>query len=357
MSNASGNATAVTFANNTLQRAVPTWTTIGILNTANVFASLFGNTFLLVLLLSSRELRTPFNIHIIDLAAANLLASTASFLYSWSTLFGTVWTYGEFACTYYQYIYWVECSVAYYQHLLIALIRLWSVTHPHSYRVRHTKRLALGLIIGIWAGTHAFMLPFVIRDGLYFRRTLRENNYRCRANEHAQWTYNVVAQVVMYLLPIALQIMVFPALFVKQKRKLRNRSVLPSSQGNRISNIPLNAPVSLPGTSGALPLDSSNRLSPSGAGKVARIKRPTSGIVFLAIWSLCALVSWLPINLGVFMTTLNPAVPVPVRAWQVFGALVVIRTTIDPIIFLLSVRNLREAVHRLGNRIAGHFRP
>ncbi|OQV17303.1 hypothetical protein BV898_08553 [Hypsibius exemplaris] len=357
------NGTNVTFANATThQQYALNWSPIALFNIGNACASFLGNCFLLGLLLSDRELRTPFNIHIIGLACANIINSTGSFLFSWATLFvEAAWTFGEAACSYYLYVYWIEASVVIYQHLLIAVTRLWAVLRPISYRERYTKRLARGLILGIWVWVHAIMLPFLIRDGLYFRRTIRENLQRCRANEAAQWTYNVVGQVIVYLLPIFLQIIIFPAVYLARLAKARRRTVAPSNQEHQRS---YRQASSQRGTSGTtLPPESQPNNRPDSASDARRVpatRRPAPGLTFLAIWSLCALVSWVPVNVVIFLLTVHPSLPLPGggRAlFVVFATLVAVQTTIDPIIFLLSVRNLREAARRLATRVFCRPRP
>ncbi|OQV13752.1 hypothetical protein BV898_11973 [Hypsibius exemplaris] len=79
-----------------------------------------------------------------------MIDNSANILYALRTLTGAIETFGETTCTYYLHVFWVECCVIYGQHAVIALSRMWAITHPISYRNRHTRPLALTLIIGVW---------------------------------------------------------------------------------------------------------------------------------------------------------------------------------------------------------------
>ncbi|OWA52629.1 hypothetical protein BV898_17077 [Hypsibius exemplaris] len=294
MYNTSNNDPTVTFSNDTSQNYILHWSAIGIFQTSTVGASLLGNGVLLLLLLSNHQLRTPFNSYVIGLACANFIYNTAGILKAWHTLTG-IWTVGEVICTYYLYVVWVECNVVYYQHVLIAVTRMWAIIGPISYRDRHTKRLARGLIIGVWVFPHVFMLPFLIRDELFFRRTIQENGQQCQANVEKQVNYSVAGQVILSLLPTLAHVMVVPIVYFTNKIRVMNRAaVAPSSQHTQRSNLPPNQLPSSKRSSDILQRCLNTRPAPSGAS--------TSGLIFLGILSLCALASWLPLNMCNYLT-------------------------------------------------------
>ncbi|XP_055351793.1 type-1 angiotensin II receptor-like [Paramacrobiotus metropolitanus] len=62
-------------------------------------------------------------------------------------------------CAFYTYVNWALMAVLVYSHLAITLNRLWAVLHPHSYRQRHTLRLAVGICCLIWIVVHLCVVP------------------------------------------------------------------------------------------------------------------------------------------------------------------------------------------------------
>ncbi|OWA54670.1 hypothetical protein BV898_19069 [Hypsibius exemplaris] len=306
----------VTFPNDTSSSFDFHWTPTAIFETTHFCIGLVGNVFLLVLILTDQQLRTPFNTYIIGLALANLIILTATPWSIWSALTSTdgAWPAGEAACSYLMYLYCVECSVIYYQHVLIAVSRMWAIIHPISYRNRHSKRLAQGLVIGVWVFVHAFMLPFWVRDTLYYRRSLAENRHQCLTNDKEQFTYSVIGTVTMTILPVLVQIMVFPVVyFVKKARTINRAVVAPGDEAPQLAQLP-QSPLGtvLPttkATSLTLNCEGIYRTVVEGGSRSARTNQ--SGLVLLGIMSLCALISWAPTNGCYFLVTLMPDLTVP----------------------------------------------
>ncbi|OQV13753.1 hypothetical protein BV898_11974 [Hypsibius exemplaris] len=352
MSNASGNDTKVTFPNATALNYTLSWSVLGVFQTTNICASFIGNVFIFCLLVSNRQLRTPFNLFILSLACANIVIIFMEIMDALHTLADGNWTVGEAACTCYIYVSFGESGVVFHQHALIAVNRMWAVVHPMSYRSWHTKRLARGLITGVWAFALVFWLPYVIMDLLFFRLTIQENGQQCQTNGNAQFTYSVIGQVIFYLLPVFVQMMVFPVVYCTQLSRTLPRKVTPTHPQRQ-------RPIHLPEEAANIPSNSitaGSRNNPNNLPGVANIRKSdSSGLGLLAILSLCAIVSWLPSTVTYFLMSLNPDIPIPDHAFDVFEALLVIQTTADPIIFLLSLNNLREEVRRLGTRVFSRF--
>ncbi|OWA54672.1 hypothetical protein BV898_19071 [Hypsibius exemplaris] len=363
MSEASVNDTVtlpnVPFHNESFLNATFHWSATAIFDTVNFCTGLLGNGFLLVLLLTNRQIRTPFNIYILGLILANLLNITGMPLHILDALTGgTLTATNESICSYYMYLDWVESSVIYCQHVLIAVTRMWAVIRPISYRNRHSQQLARSLCVGVWVCVHACMLPFWALDALYYRRTITDNGFVCIMNGRAQFTYSVVAQVIFYLLPIFVQVMVFPVVyFTKNARTMTRAAVVPNetvAQGADLLQKQLGiVPSKHEGTSQTPSREVIPHPIPKGAPRVARSN--SSGLAFLGILSLCALMNWAPIILCYFVFTVNPDFTMPKRVWEVFTTLSSVQTSIDPIIFLLSLGNLRDVAVGLARQVIGFF--
>ncbi|OWA53949.1 hypothetical protein BV898_18373 [Hypsibius exemplaris] len=339
------------------------WSPMAVFNTSNLCIGLLGNSLLLILLVTDNRLRTPFNLYVIGLACANLLSLTYIPFTILSNLTGEVWIAGEAACSYFLYLNWVECSTIYYHHLLVAVNRVWAIIHPVSYRTRHTKRLAQCLIVVVWAFTHAIMLPFWALDTLFHRRTIAQNGFACLANDREQYAYSVVAQVILYLLPIFVQILVFPVVyFARKARTMQRAMVAPVDAEPQRASLPcsqsigtVQSTVAVTEASRSLNREQSTR--PIAPGAVRARRKNRSGLVLLALMSLCALVSWAPITYWSFVGTLSQDLVLPEHAWDIFMALAAIQASADPIIFLFSLGKLRDAVWRLAHRFIDRFRP
>ncbi|OQV12422.1 hypothetical protein BV898_13298 [Hypsibius exemplaris] len=351
----------MTSANDTTPNVVFIWRPVTAVNLSLYCSGFLLNSFLLFLLIyDSRLNHRPFHNYLITLAIGNLFNLTAGPLSLLLALADGVWIAGDAACSYILYLFWVESSAIYYNHAVIAVSRMWAIIHPVSYRNLLTNRFTICLCVCAWAFPHAVFLPFWALDTLKYRPSVKQNGYHCYVNDQAQYTYALVGPLLLYELPILVQILVFPVVFFTNKARQMKCTVAPAPISGE-------GPSPQPGTvqstatnrvSRSLkPTTSAHRPSAIQTQAVRQAKSSRAGLVLLGIMSLCALISWQPYAICIILTTVRPDLPIPNTVWVVMNVIWTIQPTADPIIFLLALKSLREAVERLTMRCMGICRP
>ncbi|OQV22609.1 hypothetical protein BV898_03434 [Hypsibius exemplaris] len=295
------------------------------LYTVTFVVSMLGNSFMFLLITTDRQLRTPFNTYVVCLAVSNIINNIAKPFEIVNAWKGVAWAWSETACSLYMYIGWVQLSTLYNLHQVIACVRMWAVIHPQSYRTRNKQTLAVGLCVGVWVYAHLARLPFWILDTAYYRASIIQNGGSCSANTAKQQLYVAISQGILFFIPLIVLIMVTPVVFcarIAQSKKIAAR-------------LPVVPVVSGP-TSGRGP------------------KQPQRGLFLLGLLSLLAILCWLPNSCFFLMLMIDPGFAttvVPPSVSKVIVAMNIVPSSIDPIIFILSVENLRQAVCRLPTRL------
>ncbi|OQV16610.1 hypothetical protein BV898_09280 [Hypsibius exemplaris] len=123
------------------------WSALPVCELLALITGLTGNgALLIVFLLNLQTLWTPFNVYVVNLLVANCaVLSTQLPLDVYTNLHDGQWTLGEHACSYYIVVSAYFEPVVFNSHQLIAINRIWAVTHPISYRRIHSVRTALCL--------------------------------------------------------------------------------------------------------------------------------------------------------------------------------------------------------------------
>ena len=154
-SNALSNATKTVDNYNALN-TVTSWFTV-----FTILATLFTNGLIVVVYCMHNQLRTPFNVYIVNIALTeNLLALTAmpgTFILSWYDY----WPFSSILCTLFIYCKQILGVSVRYGHVLVALNRLWAVTFPVHYRMYQSTRFAVGAVVATWVYVHALNLPLI----------------------------------------------------------------------------------------------------------------------------------------------------------------------------------------------------
>ncbi|OQV19461.1 hypothetical protein BV898_06452 [Hypsibius exemplaris] len=211
----------------------------------------------------------------------------------------------------------LPCCVIYYQHGLIAVSRMWAIIHPtslpslaHQTTSLRTLRMCLDVsppLYGPVLGPGHGVLPSdpcgesVPVSVEYLSTVCLRGNRAADPLPAAYYCSNYGLFVVYF------------------KKQFRN--------SNRESTI-----------------------RPIATEAVRAARRNRSGLILLAIMSLCALASWAPINGAGFVITFILDYSPSDYMYEVFEAMVNIQMSADPVIFLLALGNLRNSVRRLPSR-------
>ncbi|OWA50584.1 hypothetical protein BV898_15095 [Hypsibius exemplaris] len=169
-----------------------TWTALPVCLLLACLTGIVGNVVLLaVFILHRRTLWTPFNVYVVNLLIANCLLHC-------------------------------HAPVIFNSHQLIALNRIWAVSHPISYRQIHSKRTAICLCVSVWAYVFIGMSPGVIQDRM-------NPNYRnsvdgpagCSLNAQAQSQWALAVQIIFFIWPQFFMAVAMVVIFAAKRTKPR----------------------------------------------------------------------------------------------------------------------------------------
>ncbi|OQV25519.1 hypothetical protein BV898_00459 [Hypsibius exemplaris] len=310
--------------------------------------TIFNGT-LLVVFAKDRSLRTPFSVYLVNLLLANFTCSVILYPMDFiSNLHSAQWLIGNQACTAYLYTTCVIEAGIFHCHLLIALNRMWAVVHPISYRSIHSTQTAVLLCLGTWVYIHLAALPEVVLDALYYRLPVETAGCIINVAENPLRSYDRVAQLLFYHLPHLLMLLSVPIICCARRRSgLRKQNtvmpnysihphtrVLTDRRGTQSSNTVL---------------EGADRLQGIGGKSVAGIKartRKLRGFLLLLLLTSSVTICWLPIDV---YYTMNSQIEdfKDELFFQVAETLFSLQTTVDPLIFMFSMKNLRVALRRL----------
>lgn len=151
------------------------WGALPVINMTFLFVNILLNSFVLCHFLRYKHLRTPFAMYLMNLLFTNLAMTflqtpikiVANLYSSWTIL-------NPATCTLNLYGGGVIGGGMMTSHMLITANRIWAITWPISYKVRHTKRVALLAVVSMWCYIHILKLPQLILDGHFYRFALSE---------------------------------------------------------------------------------------------------------------------------------------------------------------------------------------
>ena len=351
--NISSNDSLLSNTNVTTDPALLQWNALSAFTLMLLITGTLGNGDLLLLFLKDRTLRTPFNVYLINLLTANFVC--VIFLYPMdlmANLHSSHWLLGDRACSLYIYTTYVIEAGIFHSHALIAVNRTWALVHPLSYRSFHSGRTAVFLCLGVWIYVNLAVAPEVIWEALYYR--LPPEDVGCNANVVDQpiRTYDNVTQILFYNVPhlvMLVTLLVICIASMKQAR-LRNR-VTPDHFSRRATGMKTaaaNSDAAAPEKPFSDSRESQSRTAPQQNSlrkslTMAPRRRPLRGLFLLTLLTISVTICWTPIDVYYTMYSISPGLDTPVFA-RVAEILFSLQTTIDPILFTLSMRNLRSAI-------------
>ncbi|GAV06249.1 hypothetical protein RvY_16269 [Ramazzottius varieornatus] len=295
------------------------------------------NGVVLYVIARDSHLKTAFNVYIVNLLLTNLVQTFIQMPLNIANYLRSYWWLGSTACTVFIYGLSIQ-AVMVCSHLLITMNRIWAVTSPVTYRNYHKKRLSIGLCVFIWIYVHAFFLPGLIADALYYRMP---TEYGCFINPMAQLASTTAMEWCLFKIPVLLIICSYPYIAYKSLKARNtvsnqaNATSLTVGRLRRATNDPTGAPA-----------ESSKQVSetaPDVQRKKGRRNR-RGGFVLLTLMTLTMMVFWTP-SLVYYTVISYMRVNWPVVE-QAANILLLLETIADPICFTLALRRLREAVLR-----------
>ncbi|OQV25513.1 hypothetical protein BV898_00453 [Hypsibius exemplaris] len=312
-----------------------TWSVLTFFSIVTCISGIITNGTLLYFLISSRTLRTSFNIYLINLFIANLICVSVLYPMDFlSNLHSSTWVLSNTACSAYLYVICVVEAGIYHSHLLIGMNRIWAVVHPMSYRSIHSARTACLICLSMWIYIHLVAAPEMILDTLYYRQPVA--SYGCFINVGVLGTYDFLAEILFFNLPHLVIVLAWPIVYVAKVRRERKHLLL--IRKNAVE------PVHTPGSG----IPNSRTVRPELTNAPATVpaipirirKQKSHGFFLLTLLTVSVIICWTPIDVYYLLRNQNDSFNVPLYL-QMGEILFSLQTTLDPVIFAYATNHLR----------------
>ncbi|XP_055344685.1 5-hydroxytryptamine receptor 1B-like [Paramacrobiotus metropolitanus] len=336
--------------------------------------SYFSNTFLLFVYYRCPSLHTPFSIYVVSLSISDLCKSLTNGIMKTTNNLQLPWFLGDPYCLLCMFSARTVTAIMRYIQVLISFNRFWAVTFPHSYRTHHNKKFAVGLVIGAILFVNVWALPGFITQDLH-NRTGTERKFCLVPFEKQTSVYYYFYGVIINLVPQALIIMMYPFIYYKVKKVLRNKKKIGAAPTPSNSGEPSSKP-SKPSKASCLSVPRKNaqqtyqmsRAAPSSAAisefemeerprlptppasKELAKKAPvhsfgTRHFAVLTALLISATLMWTPVHLA--YTLMMSGTFVDFRYLGVANLLFALDCTLNPLLCLLSSKEWRNAARTL----------
>ncbi|XP_055329925.1 alpha-2A adrenergic receptor-like [Paramacrobiotus metropolitanus] len=264
-----------------------------------------------------------FHVYVVALMSTNFLFAAVFGPLDVMNQHVGAWCWGTHWCTFRLYSGTVAITLQYLIHTTVAMCRCCAVIFPIQYRHRHNTRLAVVLCALCCIAAHLLVVPILLMDALLYRQpeTLVGCDFNYQMLPVQIWSY--IYQAVTYL-TLFLVLAQYPTvLYIRRKRNRTLRQVGPAGS-KKIGD--QRQPVAASST----PSNNQNTKPESNAFLLLTL---LTGSVFI-FWTPTAIVTPL-VAMDVDQVALG---------W-VFE-LMEVQAIVDPIIFVLSLPDLRQLIFR-----------
>ncbi|KAL7726846.1 hypothetical protein ACLKA6_001913 [Drosophila palustris] len=184
------------------------------------FATVFGNSLVILAVIRERYLHTATNYFITSLAVADCLVGLVVMPFSalYEVLENT-WFFGTDWCDIWRSLDVLFSTASILNLCVISLDRYWAITDPFSYPMRMTVKRAAGLIAAVWICSSAISFPAIV-----WWRAARDGEmpaYKCTFTEHLG--YLVFSSTISFYLPLL--VMVFTYCRIYRAAVIQTRSL------------------------------------------------------------------------------------------------------------------------------------
>lgn len=184
------------------------------------FATVFGNSLVILAVIRERYLHTSTNYFIGSLAVADCLVGLVVMPFSalYEVLDNT-WFFGTDWCDIWRSLDVLFSTASILNLCVISLDRYWAITDPFSYPMRMTRRRAMLLIFAVWVCSSAISFPAIV-----WWRAARDDEmpaYKCTFTEHLG--YLVFSSTISFYLPLV--VMVFTYCRIYRAAVIQTRSL------------------------------------------------------------------------------------------------------------------------------------
>ncbi|XP_053664499.1 dopamine receptor 2 [Anopheles marshallii] len=184
------------------------------------FATVFGNSLVILAVIRERYLHTATNYFVTSLAVADCLVGLVVMPFSalYEVLENT-WFFGTDWCDIWRSLDVLFSTASILNLCVISLDRYWAITDPFSYPMKMTRRKAVALIAAVWICSSAISFPAIL-----WWRAVREADmppFKCTFTEHLG--YLVFSSTISFYLPLL--VMVFTYCRIYRAAAIQTRSL------------------------------------------------------------------------------------------------------------------------------------
>ncbi|XP_053946167.1 dopamine receptor 2-like isoform X2 [Anastrepha ludens] len=184
------------------------------------FATVFGNTLVILAVIRERYLHTATNYFITSLAVADCLVGLVVMPFSalYEVLENT-WFFGTDWCDIWRSLDVLFSTASILNLCVISLDRYWAITDPFTYPMRMTVKRSAALICAVWVCSSAISFPAIV-----WWRAARDGEmpaYKCTFTEHLG--YLVFSSTISFYLPLL--VMVFTYCRIYRAAVIQTRSL------------------------------------------------------------------------------------------------------------------------------------
>jgi dopamine receptor D1-like len=170
------------------------------------FATVFGNSLVILAVVRERYLHTSTNYFVTSLAVADCLVGLVVMPFSalYEVLQNT-WFFGTDWCDTWRSLDVLFSTASILNLCVISLDRYWAITDPFSYPMKMTRNRAVVLIAAVWICSSLISFPAIV-----FWRAVRHDpmpQYKCTFTEHLG--YLLFSSTISFYLPLLVMVFTY----------------------------------------------------------------------------------------------------------------------------------------------------
>ncbi|KAM9212333.1 alpha-2B adrenergic receptor [Dugong dugon] len=182
-----------------------------------ILFTIFGNSLVILAVLTSRSLRAPQNLFLVSLAAADIMVATLIIPFSLANELLGYWYFRRTWCEVYLALDVLFCTSSIVHLCAISLDRYWAVSRALEYNSKRTPRRIKCIILTVWLIAAAISLPPLIYKG--DQGPQPRGRPQCKLNQEA-W-YILSSSIGSFFAPCLIMILVYLRIYLIAKRSHR----------------------------------------------------------------------------------------------------------------------------------------
>ncbi|GAU91992.1 hypothetical protein RvY_04145 [Ramazzottius varieornatus] len=197
-----------------------------------IIITVVSNLLFIVLFFTSRRLRTPFNIYLLNIAINDFLTGLIDMPYYAVLTYYGYWALSDLHCSVWMFFDFTVDLVSLWGLVAVSVDRVWSITWPVSYCHHNSFKKAFFLIGCGWVICYASMLPGYIYTRSHFAN--QSVNLSCEwINDGApSWASSIPLAFVDIFTPVILTVICYMIVVVQMGRLKRQRQINAQNDDN-----------------------------------------------------------------------------------------------------------------------------